>query len=82
MDGSSQIPEFPAHYSFCTNVINTYMDAQSGKPSDRGPVCLPVHGVHKFDLVVEQGRFAGDHGSPVLPGLANIAVVLYEREGT
>lgn len=45
------------------------------------PVCLPVHRVHKFDLVVEQGCFARDHGSPLVPGPANIAEMLSKRGG-
>lgn len=51
------------------------------KPSDQSPLCLPVHRIHKFDLVVEQGCFAGDHGSPETHSLANIAVMLSKRAG-
>lgn len=60
-------------------MANSYGDPRGGKPSDQGRACLPVHGVHKLDLVVQQGRFAGDHGSPEVCGLANVAVVLMEE---
>lgn len=45
----------------------------------QSPMCLPVYRIHKFDLVVEQGCFAGDHVSPVILGLANVAEMLSKR---
>lgn len=72
------------HHSFWNALVcvtNTYADSQRGALWPE-PLCLPVHGIHQFDLVVKQGSFTRDHGSPGLGGLANIAVVLSEREGT
>lgn len=62
-------------------MVNSCVDSEGKKPSDQSPMCLPVHRIHKFDLVVEQGCFAGDHGSPVIHGLANIAIMLSKRGG-
>lgn len=61
-------------------MVNNF-PTEGRKPSDQSPLGLPVHRIHKFDLVVEQGCFAGDHGSSEIHSLANIAVMLSKRRG-
>ena len=71
------------HHTLWKHLVDSCVDSEGRNPSDQSPMCLPVCGIHKFDLVVEQGCFAGDHGAPVIHRLANIAVMLSKRgEGT